>query len=308
MPLKNIIARNRDNIAFVVGNGLNRYPNNPDAISWDHLLLKLWQKFAPEAYQSNQIPKGITLTEFYDLLDLSGAEADLSQPFRIQKEAARMMDHWNFRPHHELFVARAIELNAPVLTTNFDMVLPAAGKLGQFYTQSKPFTDFYPWTTYYGLRQHQLPTDGFGVWYINGFVKYHRSIRLGLTHYMGCVDRARNYLHGGENNLFSSKDQRLWRGHLTWLHVIFNKDLCVFGLSLEENEVFIRWLLIERARYFKKFPQRAKKGWYISVAAGDEQASLEGKKMFMRSVGLEYIEVKSYDDIYQVPWERQDKH
>lgn len=302
MSLANIISRNRDNIAFIVGNGLNRYPNNPDAISWDHLLLRLWRRFAPEAYNSDRVPKGITLTEFYDLLDLSNSTGDLAQPFGIQKEASRIMDDWNFRQHHQQFIAKAIELDAPVLTTNFDMILPAAGNLSQFYTQSKPFTDFYPWTTYYGLRQHESPTDGFGVWFINGFVKYHRSIRLGLTHYMGCVERARDFLHKGENNPFNGKDQQHWRGHLTWLHIIFNRDLCIFGISLEENEVFIRWLLIERARYFKKFPERKKKGWYIAVATTNENGSLEGKKMFMRSVGLEYIELDSYNEIYQEPW------
>lgn len=303
MSLKEIIARNRHDIAFIVGNGINRYPNNPDAISWDHLLLQLWQRFAPDAFGGDRVPKGITLTEFYDLLDLSNNGPEAVQANAIQKEAAAIMNDWNYRQHHEHFIHKAMELNAPVLTTNFDMILPAAGDLRQYYMDSKTFTDFYPWTTYYGKEQLTNPANGFGVWYINGFVKYPRSIRLGLTHYMGCVDRARNFLHKGENNPFNAKDQHLWRGFNSWLHVIFNKDLCVFGLSLEENEVFIRWLLIERARYFKKFPDRVKKGWYVAKAPTDLDEALDGKKLFMRSVGLEFIEVNSYEEIYVTPWQ-----
>lgn len=304
MSLRNIIQRNRDDIAFIVGNGINRYPNNPDAISWDHLLLQLWQKFSPDDFERTRVPKGITLTEFYDLLDLSNgrSESTTGQLYAIQKEAAAIMNQWDFQPHHRAFITKAMEINAPVLTTNFDMILPASGNLKQYHMTTKSFTDFYPWTTYYGLEQHQSPTDGFGVWYINGFVKYYRSIRLGLTHYMGCVERARDFLHKGESNPFRGKDQHQWRGFNTWLHIIFNKELCVFGLSLEENEVFIRWLLIERAKYFKKFPERNKRGWYIAPVPTDPDDSLEGKKMFMRSVGLEFVEAANYNEIYDLPW------
>jgi|GEM_PF-1826058 hypothetical protein len=31
-------------------------------------------------------------------------------------------------------------------------------------------------------------TDGFGLWFINGFIKYPHSIKLGLSHYMGSVN------------------------------------------------------------------------------------------------------------------------
>lgn len=30
---------------------------------------------------------------------------------------------------------------------------------------------------------------------------------------------------------------------------------------IEQNEVFLRWLIIERARYFAKFEERGKLAW-----------------------------------------------
>lgn len=174
MLLREIISANRENIAFIVGNGINRYPGNPKAISWDHLLLQLWKKFSPENFE--EVPLGLSMTEFYDLLDIQGSTAN----YAIQKEAARLLEGWSFQPHHQRFMAKARELNAPVLTTNFDLVLPDSLDLQQYYTSTKGFSDFYPWTTYFGDKQLKSPAAGFGTWYINGLVRYPRSIRLGF--------------------------------------------------------------------------------------------------------------------------------
>ena len=76
---------------------------------------------------------------------------------------------------------------------------------------------------------------------------------------MGCVERARKMIQSnGFNELFDGKNQYNWIGGNTWLHVIFNKDLFIFGLSLEENEVFLRWLLIQRAKYSQMYNIRLK--------------------------------------------------
>lgn len=300
MQLKNIISKNQSDIAFIVGNGINRFPNNPGAISWETLLMKLWNAFSPDNYK--EVPKGITITEFYDLLDIAASD-NRSTNFEIQREASRLLSDWHFRNHHTAFVKKASAIEAPVLTTNFDLILPSCLDLKQFYTDTKTFSDFYPWTTYYGGKQLQYPTDGFGIWFINGFINYHRSIRLGLSHYMGSVEKARNFLHkGNEGKLFSGKDQHDWRGSKTWLHIIFNKSLCIFGLGLEENEVFIRWLLIERAKYFKKFPDRVKGGWYVAPRIEKPGDRDIGKKKFLEGIGFKLIETENYIEIYETPW------
>lgn len=300
MHFKNIIEENKANLAFIVGNGINRYIENQGAMSWDYLLLQLWRRFAPDVF--NTVPKGITITAFYDLLDLAN-DGQLTSPFEIQKEAARLLENSGFQQHHSSFMQKAKLIGAPVLTTNFDMILPNALNLKQYAIDKKGFTDFYPWSTYYGDTQLQSPMDGFGVWYINGFIKYHRSIRLGLSHYMGSVQRARSFIHNGsEANLFNTKDDPNWPGRNTWLQIIFNKDLCMFGLGLEENEVFIHWLMIERAKYFKKFPERRKRAWYVAPRAERPDDRIIGKKYFLESVGFEIIETADYKEIYDLTW------
>ena len=300
MTFNDTVLRNQDEIAFIVGNGIHRYPNNPKAISWDDLLIHLWGKFSRESF--SQVPKGITITEFYDLLDIENSNGRATN-FSIQKEVCDLMKDWVYRDHHVKFMTKAREVNAPVLTTNFDLILAQSLQLEQYYTETKGFSDFYPWTTYFGTNQLIYPTDGFGLWFINGFTKYHRSIRLGLSHYMGSVEKARNFLHkGDERKLFSGKNQHNWRGSKTWMHVIFNKSLCLFGIGMEENEVFLRWLLIERAKYFKKFPERKKKGWYITKKSLAENENHKGKKYFLKNIGFEIIEVEDYSRIYETPW------
>lgn len=301
MDFKTLIERVPDNLAFIVGNGINRYPNNPKAISWDDLLIKLWDKFSFSTI--SEIPQGISLTEFYDLLDIETTNLSATNP-NIQKEASILLESWSSEPHHKLFLEKAKMLDAPVLTTNFDLILPNTLSLSQFYTEKKGFTDYYPWTSYYGDKQLEYPTDGFGIWFINGFIKYHRSIKLGLSQYMGSVERAREMIHkGNDSNLFYGKNRNNWNGSKTWLHIIFNKSLCIFGLGLEENEVFLRWLLIERAKYFRKFPDRKKKGWYIISKPKNIDDRYKGKKYFFEKIGFEVIEVNNYDDIYKTPWE-----
>jgi len=300
MTLTEVMDRNAADIAFIAGNGINRFPNNPRAISWDDLLLRLWKQFAPDRF--TRVPQGVTLTEFYDLLDIANSNKP-GIPYAIQKEAARLLSGWSFLPHHTAFMRKAQQLDAPVLTTNFDLVLPSAIGLQPFHTSTDHFTDFYPWTTYYGNRQLDYPTQGFGTWYINGCVRYPRSIRLGLSHYMGSVEKARTFLHkGGERRLFGGKAPEDWLGARTWLHIVFHRSLCIFGLGLEENEVFLRWLLIERAKYFKKFPARKKKGWYIAPRLEKPDERALGKIQFLKGMGFELIEADRYEDIYDIPW------
>jgi len=138
------------------------------------------------------------------------------------------------------------------------------------------------------------PNAGFGIWHINGMEFYHRSIRLGLSHYMGSVHRARTWLHrGNERRLFSGKHADDWPGAKTWLQIIFSKPLIIFGLTLAENEVFLRWLLIERAKYFQKFPQRRKSAWYLYT--GEEHP---GKSFFLQGVGITPVRASDYEELY----------
>lgn len=295
MPIRSvssIINSERQNLAFVVGNGINRYGNGIASHSWDELLVRLWHQHTVRAGET--IPEGITLTEFYDVLDLKGGADRSSQ---LQNEFCELMKDWAPQPHHKVFVAWAEKHGNPILTTNFETILAQCCAARLFQMDAVSFTDHYPWGSYYGVRQITDPARSFAIWHINGMQKYPRSVRLGLTHYMGSVERARGWIHAGDDSrLFSGKNRNRWKGHRTWLHIVFNKPLLIFGLALEASEIFLRWLLIERAKYFQMFPERRQPAWYVSTE------TQPGQKLFLAGVGIEAVEVQSYADIYDTPW------
>lgn len=157
----------------------------------------------------------------------------------------------------------------PVLTTNYDYNLETG------YTRHilrhpkndnyRVITSYYPSDRYYSYRVISDPSRDFAFWQINGFLDFNQSIKLSFSEYMAQVSYARKYLHKlYHSDDFELKDRSYWNGYNTWLHAFFNCSLCVFGLKLDEDETFLRWLFIERKKYFRKFPDRAKGGWYIN--------------------------------------------
>lgn len=292
MSLKEIIERERGNIALVIGNGINRYGDSTDPNSWEALLLRLANKHSAPAIE--EVPKGLTLTEFYDILDLANPPVGPKKVL-LQKEFCSGMADWEPFSHHRHIIGWARRHQVPVLTTNFDGVLAKTGPYEMLPRHVEAFTDYYPWENYYSDSEVARPDLGFGIWHINGMRHYRRSIRLGLSHYMGSVARARAWIHaGGERRLFGSSDIHRWAGASTWIHVVMVRPLVFFGLGLGESEVFLRWLLVERARYFRKFPQHLQKAWFVYT---DPEES-PGKLLFLKGIGIEPVKVSSYEEIY----------
>lgn len=283
--------------ALVIGNGINRYNatradgNN----SWDGMLLELWHKHSRSAQQVSA-PQGISLTEFYDALDLTKSSDEIN----LQKEFCGLMRSWTPKEHHVVISKWAQNHGVPILTTNFEETLSSNIASDITHFDSKSFTDFYPWGSYFSDHKVRDPANEFAIWHINGMQRYSRSIRLGLSHYMGSVERARRLIHkGNESRLFSGKNVDEWSGYQSWLHVVFNNDLVFIGLGLDTTEVFLRWLLIERAKYFNQFHQRRKRAYFVH--ANDEPLPT-GQELFLNSVGVQVVHESSYDKLYSTPW------
>ena len=180
--MKSILRQKEARVALVIGNGINRY-GGTERNSLQALLEQLALRYV--GTEKSTVPQGVPFTEYFDLLELMSRET--LQSSQLQGEFCRLMEAWEAQDHHRRIVTWAMEHDAPILTTNFDSVLSDAGGCSLGRVQKGGFTDFYPWESCYSKHPVHTPSEQFGIWHVNGMKHYRRSIRLGLTHYMGSV-------------------------------------------------------------------------------------------------------------------------
>lgn len=286
--IKQTLNDNQSDISFLIGNGINRHYNQ-DNISWNDLLLELWNKHAGKPLSI--IPDGLSYTEFYDVLDL----ADKEEKKSFQKDVKDLMIDWSPNLDQNHVLEKIQSFNAPILTTNYDDLMAKSLGLELHRTRKSGFTDHYPWDSYYAHIEQDDPTNKFSVWHVNGMVRYHRSIKMGLSQYMGNVDRSREMIGQRYKKVHLSES---FAGTKTWLDILFNRSVFIFGLGLDESEVFLRWLLIERARYYRRYPEEQKPGWYLAREGED----LKGKEFFLSALGIQVLNLSEYEDIYKHIW------
>jgi len=118
--VKSIFTRNRNDLAFIIGNGINLHYNKGN-VSWNDLLLDLWDEYSFNTQST--IPEGISFTEFYDVLEMQNySEGKFSSI--LQKGVVQKMSGWNPNDSQNLILNKIKDLDAPLLTTNFDDLIP----------------------------------------------------------------------------------------------------------------------------------------------------------------------------------------
>lgn len=344
--MRNILTSTPATPCLLVGNGVNLFGENPKE-TWAGLLNSLRESFMlrnamveegvtfTELYDLLEMERQVQVlddpfnarsrkvqADEIKILSKFGHDNDLLQ--LVADETSR----WSAFGQHHRIVDWCMAKGAPLLTTNFDRAFekavnqlrPGEGKYRRAGERIR--STRFPWDKYYAaeelapLHDGHDPSSGFGVWHVNGDAKAPRSINLGLTHYMAATRRAYDRLYGRYKNQSSSMDLGLlaggekdqWRGVATWLQPLFHRPVLIFGLALDETEVFIRWLLIERAKYLMRLANvgappdmdwagAETTGWYVQKAPNDGQDN-PGKRAFLKALGLEVVDVEDYDDIY----------
>ena len=141
------------------------------------------------------------------------------------------------------------------------------------------------------------PRHNFAIWHAHGMMRYSRSIRLGLTHYMGAVQRARSWVYHGKESLraLPSRDDEQWQGRNTWLDILFFSPLMIFGFGFNKDENFLRWLFLERARLHKLNPPWRTDSWFLDTPKSNNL----NRRPFFEGLGIEYVAVSDYGEIYE---------
>lgn len=207
------------------------------------------------------------------------------------------MKKWESQPIHKQIAFFAQKYHLPILTTNYDTLLEDSVNAREHNYKQESLSELFPISLSY--TNDKVPDyTGFGIWHINGVIHYPKSILIGLSHYMRTIEYARNLLLS-PNKFDAEIIQNQWNNPVrgTWIDLILSKHLVIFGLSLDKDEVVLRWLLLERAKSYAMFPYLEKKGFYI---VPEEEEIKDGKKIFFDTVGIEVVRVKNYDTIYKI--------
>ena len=196
-------------LAFIFGNGINRHKSLTNSnISWNKMLLDVWDAISMKTL--SDINEGITMTEFYNIMEFEAGSTKL-----VRDKTIEIVKSWAPSYYESCLEGRLIAIDCPVLTTNFDSNIEK-GLTRYTMEVQKGFSDYYPWNTYYSNRQLSDPLDGFGVWHINGMIEYPRSLRLSLSEYINLTTRARRYIHTGDTiDNFSVE----WLSHMASSHL-----------------------------------------------------------------------------------------
>ncbi len=236
--------------------------------------------------------------EFAMTLSALGNKMTPALNSQLTRSIAHLMNNWKPTSIHKNLALFAKKYEFPILTTNYDNLLGSSINARFHDFGHEESSEEHPISCCYTTKRKPSASK-FGIWHINGMIKYPKSILIGLTHYMRAMEHIRSCilpLNKFKSELFQGNFGEFSKLANTWVNLIFNKNLFIFGISLEEEEVLLRWLLIERAKFYALFPYYQKKGWYI-VSRKDKVS--EGKKYFLQTAGIEILYLPDYPDIYK---------
>lgn len=310
--------------AILLGNGINRYceENYKTAgeCSWNALLKTIADDEGKRILDTKTMD--IPYPEFFDLLCLRTEDDDYKN---LKPAIKREIEKWKrFLPHKKL-TNFAIKHDIPIITTNYDTNLltdelrEKNRKVARKLKKSKILPNepvnplgekapAYPWTFYYSDREIKNCLEEFAIWHMHGFSRYSKSLVIGIYDYARMIKKIRDFYskkwHEGktEKPQYSIENiaNKSWKKkeRNSWLTVFFNKDLYIIGLGLSSYELSVRWLLLQRERFFKEYPERRKRT--VFVYSSPERLT-KSKKFFLETAGIER-EKLDYEDIYS-SWE-----
>lgn len=283
----------KGNYVFVIGNGINQYA---ELGSWADLLKNLTNEDDSLRQMISEDSKSeISFFEIYDLLKLQKKSTEIRNSLLDKIEQS-----YTKKDDRILKIRNALkDLKFPILTTNYDRNLDF--DLNKHYLDtSSNFTRIYPWNVCYSdIEKGKFDTlNDFAVWHINGVVDYKESIRLGLKDYAGLFAREKKFYVGNSNE---KSVQPNFSTRNTWLDIFFKKPLCIIGLGLEKDEIFLRHLLLKRYQY--------RKNGCLTKIAKDSPADIficankdEKAIPFLELLGFEIVrtkEEKDYSGMYE---------
>ena len=291
---------NKGNLVVLLGNGLINYIHYhnklPNELTWHELLLKMAKKFLPnseiERYLRPYKGKNANNQDIsYQEVFTSMTQAiDENLHEKIALEMKKMSSTTS--DFHRRFCTKLHSKSIPIITTNYDKLLENSIGKGKYFGNNR--------ATYLLENYYVIPTTSFrdfSIWHMNGVEDNPKSLRLGFNDYCNYISYLCNHYPQ-----IKHIDASIWDAYpnleFSWLKLLFERKVIILGLTLNQDEIVLRWLLHRRKRYFRIcFQNNENTGWFLySTEQGDIPT---GRRIFLESVGIEPIAVDSYDALYK---------
>src|SRR6185437_3101778 len=121
--LRNDYKNYKDNTTFFLGNGINNFSGT--ATSWHNLLVDLAKKHirSGDDYSAMLKDRSVSYPEFFDIVQLSSNERDETFDYKsIKRGFKEAFSVWAPHERHKVWTRKIMELNRPLLTTNYDFL------------------------------------------------------------------------------------------------------------------------------------------------------------------------------------------
>lgn len=246
---------------ILVGNGLNRISNTGK--SWSELLSDIGKTPYPKALNTLQY-------EYIRLKNLSGEVNGNKTVDDVELESKKKIAEWSDTIGANDLHRVLVELDvSDFLTTNYDYALEDALSENDYnFDETKSCHD----EEKFNLRRYNYLTkddDVKKIWHIHGDKKHPASILVGFNHYCGTVGKIDSYLKMGyevtDKPEIEGREPFIIKGGYEkrfpecdvndaklWIPLFFTANIHIIGLSMDDAETDLWWILDRRKRFMLK--------------------------------------------------------
>ena len=309
---------------FLLGNGISRYMN--PAPSWTELLARLM----------NQV--GLASEDNVKCLEkLDEGKSEMNAPefyttFLLAKGERMSRDHLKTQLKSVLGSQRKCEMlnyiqnqKLQVLTINFDFgidqalgVMPSGARnpfsttAGRTDSKRYPFYQYVAKTKKTGMalegtgkeaeKGKKSVTDECAVWHIHGNVYNAKTILLGFEDYVQAIVYVREKLLKSATDpaKYAQIGEKDCVANNTWLKLFFMHPLVIAGCGLASEELFLRWLLLRRCRYYLGIEQPPVY-YLVTLPKEGREQEYAHKKAYFQAMGIQFVEFADYAALYDAP-------
>lgn len=229
---------------LLLGNGVNRLSND---YSWEKLLEDLIKKV--EKIDAIKFTKEKPFTLLYEEIALRTMRFQNRKEIDLKRIISELMEKLKPNEFHKKFLDIEVE---HILTTNYDYNFERVykntnGEKKNLLTEKK-----------YNMFRRRKCGNKY-IWHIHGEVEVSNSLTLGHEHYVGYIQKMRNYLTSGiptsriSSPFFSSNSQssiNALEEHdiYSWADLFLGCDVHIIGFSFDYTEIDLWWLTIYKER------------------------------------------------------------